>query len=84
MTTPKDEIAQNAAQNTTALNPLLGGVNRQELLGAVAMMLRSSVTNPVTTAKAARKIVTENTQILLGKSTREADKKDRRFKDQAW
>ena len=56
MSTPKDEIAQNAAQSTTALNPLLGGINRQELLGAVAMMLRSSVTNPVTTAKAMRKI----------------------------
>jgi len=84
MSTPKDEIAQNAAQSTTALNPLMGGINRQELLGAVAMMLRSSVTNPVTTAKAARKIVSENTQILLGKSKREADKKDRRFKDPAW
>ncbi len=84
MSTPKDEIAQNAAQSTTALNPLLGGINRQELLGAVAMMLRSSVTNPVTTAKTARKIMAENTQILLGKSKREADKKDRRFKDPAW
>lgn len=84
MSTPEDEIAQNAAQSTTALNPLLGGINRQELLGAVAMMLRSSVTNPVTTARAARKITSENTEILLGKSKREADKKDRRFKDPAW
>lgn len=84
MSTPKDEIAQNAAQSTTALNPLLGGINRQELLGAVSMMLRSSVTNPVTTAKAARRIVAENTEIVLGKSKREADKKDRRFKDPAW
>ena len=84
MSTPKDEIAQNAAQSTTALNPLLGGINRQELLGAVTMMLRSSMTNPVTTARAARKIVSENTQILIGKSKREADKKDRRFKDPAW
>ena len=84
MSTPKDEIARNAAQSTTALNPLLGGINRQELLGAVAMMLRSSVTNPVTTARAARKITSENTEILLGKSKREADKKDRRFKDPAW
>jgi polyhydroxyalkanoate synthase len=84
MSTPKDEIAQNAAQSTTALNPLLGGFNRQELLGAVAMMLRSTVTNPVTTAKAARRIAAENVEIILGKSAREADKKDRRFKDPAW
>ena len=38
----KNEIASNAAESTNALNPLLGGINRQELLGAVAMMLRSS------------------------------------------
>lgn len=84
MTSPKDEIARNAAENTAALNPLLGGFNRQELLGAVAMMLRSTMTNPVTTAKMVSKITSENTEILLGKSKREADKKDRRFKDPAW
>ncbi len=84
MPTPQDEIAQNAAQSTTALNPLMGGFNREELVGAVAMMLRSTLTNPVTTAKAARKITTENAQILIGKSQRKADPKDRRFKDPAW
>lgn len=84
MTSPKDEIARNAAENTAALNPLLGGFNRQELLGAVALMLRSTMTNPVTTAKMVGKITSENTEILLGKSRREADKKDRRFKDPAW
>lgn len=84
MPTPQEEIAQNAAQSTTALNPLMGGFNREELVGAVAMMLRSTLTNPVTTAKAARKITSENAQILLGKSQRKADPKDRRFKDPAW
>ncbi len=84
MSTPQEEIARHAAENTTALNPLLGGFNRQELLGAVAIMLRSTMTNPLTTVRAMRKIAAENTQILLGKSAREADKKDRRFKDPAW
>jgi polyhydroxyalkanoate synthase subunit PhaC len=84
MTTPKDEIARNAAETTLALNPLMGGINREELLGAVAMMLRSTVTNPVTSAKAASKIAAENTKILLGKSDRKANPKDRRFKDAAW
>ncbi len=84
MPTPQEEIAQNAAQSTTALNPLMGGFNREELVGAVAMMLRSTLTNPVTTAKAARKITAENAQILIGKSQRKADPKDRRFKDPAW
>ncbi|MCA8902534.1 MAG: alpha/beta fold hydrolase [Hyphomonas sp.] len=84
MATPKDEIARNAAESTTALNPLMGGINRQELLGAVAMMLRSTMTNPLTSAKAAAKIARENTDILLGRSERKADPKDRRFKDPAW
>jgi len=33
----KNEIASNAAESTNALNPLLGGINRQELLGAVGL-----------------------------------------------
>ena len=84
MASPEDEIARNAAQSTTALNPLLGGINQQELLGSVAMMLRSTMTNPVTTAKTMRKIAAENAGILLGKSERAANPKDRRFKDPAW
>ena len=82
--TPKDEIARSAAETTLAMNPLMGGINREELLGAVAMMLRSTMTNPLTSAKAATKIARENTEILLGKSARKADPKDRRFRDAAW
>ncbi|WP_034765156.1 MULTISPECIES: alpha/beta fold hydrolase [unclassified Hyphomonas] len=84
MTTPKDEIARSAAETTLALNPLMGGINREELLGAVAMMLRSTMTNPITSAKSASKIAKENAAILLGKSQRKADPKDRRFRDPAW
>ena len=80
----KDEIARNAAEATNAMNPLMAGFNRQELLGAVAMMLRSTMTNPVTTAKTAGKITAEHTKILFGKSDRAANPKDRRFKDPAW
>ncbi len=84
MTTPKDEIAKSAAETTLALNPLMGGINREELVGAVAMMLRSTMTNPVTTAKSASRIAKENANILMGKSKRKADPKDRRFRDPAW
>jgi polyhydroxyalkanoate synthase len=84
MTTPKDEIAKSAAETTLALNPLMGGINREELVGAVAMMLRSTMTNPVTTAKSASRIAKENASILMGKSQRKADPKDRRFRDPAW
>ena len=40
MSKTADFIGQAAADSTNALNPLLGGINRQELLGSVAMMLR--------------------------------------------
>ncbi len=79
-----EDIAAKAAETTTALNPLMGGINREELLGAVAMMLRQTTTNPKATAKFAGRMTKENVQILLGKSDRAPDPKDRRFKDPAW
>ncbi len=79
-----EEIAKAAAETTTALNPLLGGINREELLGAVAMMIRQTTTNPKATMKFAGRMTKENVEILLGKSERAANPKDRRFKDPAW
>ena len=79
-----DDIAAKAAETTTALNPLLGGINREELLGAVAMMLRQTTTNPKATMKFAGRMTKENVEILLGKSERAPAPKDRRFKDPAW
>lgn len=81
---PSKEIAENAAESTNALNPMLGGINRQELLGAVAMMLRSTMTNPVTTLKYAGKMTRDNASVMMGRSEIEPDRKDRRFKDPAW
>lgn len=79
-----DELAAMAAESTNALNPLMGGINREEMLGAVAMMLRQTTTNPKATMKFAGRMTQENIEILLGKSERKADPKDRRFKDPAW
>lgn len=79
-----EEIAAKAAENTNALNPMMGGLNREELLGAVAMMLRRTGTSPVATAKLAGRMTKENLQILLGRSDRAPEPKDRRFKDPAW
>ncbi len=81
---PRDEIAANAAESTNALNPMLGGINRQELFGAVAMMLRSTMTNPMTTLKYAGKMTRDNAAVMLGRSSVEPDRKDRRFRDPAW
>jgi len=79
-----EDIAAKAAETTTALNPLMGGINREELLGAVAMMLRQTTTNPKATMKFAGRMTKENVEILLGRSERAPEPKDRRFKDPAW
>lgn len=79
-----EDIAAKAAETTTALNPLLGGINREELVGAVAMMLRQTTTNPKASMKFAGRMTKENVEILLGKSKRAPEPKDRRFKDPAW
>jgi polyhydroxyalkanoate synthase len=64
-----EDIAAKAAETTTALNPL---------------MLRQTTTNPKATMKFAGRMTKENVEILLGKSERAPEPKDRRFKDPAW
>ncbi len=83
MAQDQDEIAAQAAETTVALNPLVG-VNRQELVGAVAMLLRRTATSPVATAKLAGKMTREGYKIARGRSEIQPDPKDRRFKDPAW
>lgn len=84
MSETSDYIGKAAADSTTALNPLLGGINRQELLGSVAMMLRRTSISPIANAKFAGKMARESYDIVMGKSERAPDPKDKRFKDEAW
>ena len=84
MSNTADYIGQAAADSTNALNPLLGGLNRQELLGSVAMMLRRTSISPMANAKFAGKMAKESYDIAMGKSERAPDRKDKRFRDPAW
>lgn len=84
MSKTSDYIAQAAADSTTAMNPMMGGLNRQELLGSVAMMLRRTSISPKANAKFAAKMAKESFDIARGKSERAPDKKDKRFRDAAW
>jgi len=84
MSKTSDYIAQAAADSTTALNPLLGGLNRQEMIGSIAMMLRRTATAPMANAKYAKKMAKESYDILMGKSERGPERKDKRFRDPAW
>ena len=83
MSKTSDYIGQAAADSTNAFNPMMGGLNRQELLGSVAMMLRRTSISPVANAKYAGKMAKEGYDILAGKSERAPDRKDKRFRDPA-
>ncbi len=74
---------EDAAETTNALNPIVG-LNREELVAAVAIMLRSSARRPVRTARHALNYGREVVEIVRGKSERAASPKDRRFMDPAW
>ena len=79
-----EDISARAAESTLALNPLMGGLNRTEMIGAVALMLRRSMIAPRANLKLAGKIAREGTAIALGRSERTPERRDRRFKDAAW
>jgi len=84
MSKTADFLNQAAADTTTAMNPMMGGLNRQELLGSVAMMLRRTSISPIANAKFAGKMAKESVQIISGKSERKPGPKDKRFRDAAW
>lgn len=84
MATNSDQIAGQAAETTNALNPLLGGFNRQEMIGAVALMLRQGMTSPMATGKFMTELTKDTVDIVRGKSNYQPDPKDRRFQDPAW
>lgn len=84
MTRSKKDFAGKAAKAFADMNPLMPGSNPQEMVGAVAAMLRTTMNNPVTTAKAASRIASDSAKIMMGRSDRAADARDRRFKDAAW
>ena len=81
MTRPKKDYANKAATAFKDVKPFLSGSDPQEMVGAVAMMLRSTMKNPAITAKAASRMAADGAKILMGRSDRAADPRDRRFKD---
>ena len=65
------------------LNPIVG-VAREDLLGAVTMMLRETVGNPANSFKHMRAFTVDVADIIAAKSTLAPDPKDKRFADPAW
>src|SRR4051812_46860712 len=72
-----------ATENTVGLNPMIG-IAREDLLGAVAVMLRETAGRPVKTFKHMKAFTGEVANIVTGKSELEPSPKDKRFADPAW
>ncbi len=66
-----------------ALNPIVG-LAREDLLGAVSVMLRETASKPATTIKHARMFTNDVIKILTNKSEIAPGPKDKRFLDAAW
>eukprot|EP01030_Chromulinospumella_sphaerica_P010692 gene10692-10502_t len=72
-----------ATDNAGGLNPIVG-VAREDLIGAVGVLLRETAGRPVKTMKHVAAFNGELVKILTGKSELEAAAKDKRFADPAW
>ena len=83
MTKSNSLLENEAAQSTTALGPLVG-LAREDFVGAIALLLRETASDPARTAKHMRNFGEEMVQIMTGKSELAPDPKDKRFKDPAW
>ena len=76
-------LENEAAQSTTALGPLIG-LAREDFVGAVALLLRETASQPARTLKHAQAFGEDLVKIVSGKSDLAPDAKDKRFMDPAW
>ena len=76
-------LENEAAQSTTALGPLVG-LAREDFVGAVALLLRETASDPQRSVKHMRGFGEDVVKILTGKSDLAPDAKDKRFRDPAW
>jgi polyhydroxyalkanoate synthase len=83
MVKDKIELGGGAAENTVALNPIVG-LAREDLIGAVGVMLRETAGRPIRTLKHVQNFGNEVVKILRNTSELAPDPKDRRFVDPAW
>ena len=83
MTKSTSPLENEAAQSTTALGPLVG-LAREDFVGAIALLLRETASDPARTIKHMRGFSEDMVQIMTGKSELAPDPKDKRFKDPAW
>jgi polyhydroxyalkanoate synthase subunit PhaC len=80
MSKQKINLGDEAAQNTVALTAMTG-LAREDLMGAVALMMREVTAKPATTAKHMKALGDDVVKILKNESDLAPGAKDRRFQD---
>jgi polyhydroxyalkanoate synthase len=78
-----EQIAEEASQNTLALNPLVG-MRTEDLVGAAKTVLGALAAQPQIVAQQWMDFVKEMGRIVTGQSEVAADPKDKRFAHPAW
>ncbi|WP_409433402.1 alpha/beta fold hydrolase [Litorimonas sp. RW-G-Af-16] len=79
----EDTIGQKAAQNTTAVNSIVG-FRRSEIIKSLGLMAGYAAKQPKPFAKHIRNYAGEMLEIAKGTSELQPDARDRRFKDETW
>ncbi|MDN3645202.1 alpha/beta fold hydrolase [Pontixanthobacter aestiaquae] len=77
------KLEDEAAQSTTALGPMIG-LAREDFVGAIALLLRETASDPMRSMKHAQEMGQDMIKIMTGKSDLAPDPRDKRFKDPAW
>ena len=77
------KLEDEAAQSTTALGPMIG-LAREDFVGAIALLLRETASDPKRTFRHAQEMGQDMIKIMTGQSELQPDPKDKRFKDPAW
>lgn len=83
MSDAKVILENEAAQSTNALGPLVG-LAREDFVGAVALLLRETASDPQRAMRHARTFGEDMVKIMTGQSDLAPDPKDKRFQDPAW
>lgn len=76
-------LENEAAQSTTALGPLVG-LAREDFVGAIALLLRETASDPQRAMKHAQELGQDMVKIMTGKSDLAPEPTDKRFRDPAW
>jgi polyhydroxyalkanoate synthase subunit PhaC len=77
------KLENEAAQSTNALGPLVG-LAREDFVGAVALLLRETASDPSRFMRHSANMAQDMVKIMTGKSDLAPDPKDKRFMDPAW